>query len=177
MDKGAIFSDCRTYRYVLWRKWDSRPCVMWIGLNPSTADETTDDATIRRCVGFSRRWGFGGIYMLNLYAFRATYPKDMVAAADPVGPDNDLYLAEYREQAAFAVAAWGSLESRYRPRVRWQSRIASVLNTVGLVQCLGLTQDRSPRHPSRLAYAVSLVDFCLAASERPVIRETTGEGE
>ena len=88
MEKGARFSESRTHRYALWRIWEKgAPMVMFVGLNPSTADETQDDPTIRRCIDFAKRWGYGGLYMLNIFAFRATNPKDMKAAADPVGPD------------------------------------------------------------------------------------------
>lgn len=83
MNKGAKFSDCRKYRYTLWRIWnESEPCVMFIGHNPSTADEKEDDPTIRRCINYSRDWGYGGLYMVNLFAYRATDPKDLIAATD-----------------------------------------------------------------------------------------------
>lgn len=90
MRSGANFSRCRRFRYALWREWDATlPAVMLIGLNPSTADANHNDPTIRRCIGFARDWGFGGVRVLNLFAFRATYPDDLKAAADPVGPRND----------------------------------------------------------------------------------------
>ena len=92
ISKGARFSVDRKYRYALWRHWNGnkeRNYVAFVGLNPSTADEKTDDPTIRRCMGFARSWGFNGIWMINAFAFRATKPKDMKAAIDPIGPDND----------------------------------------------------------------------------------------
>lgn len=106
---GAELSSCRRYRYALWRTWDdTRPRVMFIGLNPSTADETADDPTLRRTMDFARRWGFGGVGNGNLFAFRATNPKDMMAAEDPVGPENDAWLRRLAEEAGLVVAAWGN---------------------------------------------------------------------
>lgn len=109
MNSGAHFSRCRTFRYALWREWDAdRSKVMLIGLNPSTADATRNDPTIRRCIGFARDWGFGGVWVLNLFAFRATYPSDLKAAADPVGPRNDEWIRRVARKTARAVAAWGN---------------------------------------------------------------------
>lgn len=148
-DNGAAFSPCRTWRYALWRFWDDRkPRVAFIGLNPSTADESKDDPTIRRCITFSKKWGFGGMYMLNLYAFRATKPIDMVQSADPVGPENQELLGAYAAGSELVIAAWGSIEVRYRPRLEWQTRIKATLASIAKpVYCLGRTQDGSPRHP------------------------------
>lgn len=101
MKKTAKLSDCRTYRYELWRTWDeSKPYAMFIGLNPSTADETEDDPTIRRCINFAKTWGYGGLCMTNLFAYRATQPEDMKRASDPIGNKNDetlILLAKMRE--------------------------------------------------------------------------------
>ncbi len=156
-ERGAVFSDCRTWRYALWRQWaweGHGQCVMFIGLNPSTADETKNDTTIRKCIGFAKRWGYSGIYMLNLYAFCSTDPKGMVAADDPVGPGNDEAFGYYRTRVGLIVAAWGSIETRYRPRLQWQTRIGRTMAEMGrVVHCLGKTADGSPRHPSRLAYS------------------------
>ena len=154
---GADLSDCRLYRYALWRHWDWQShgnCVMFIGLNPSTADETKNDTTISKCIGFAKRWGYGGIYMLNLYAFRTTYPAELVQADSPVGSRNDKTFSYYGSRAGKIVAAWGALEQRHRKRMRWDLRIAQVLDCLGRqVYCLGTTKDGSPRHPSRLAYS------------------------
>ena len=106
---GAHFSRCRSWRYALWREWDAAlPRVMLIGLNPSTADARRNDPTIRRCIGFARDWGFGGVWVLNLFAFRATYPEDLKAAADPVGPRNDEWLRRVARQSERIVACWGN---------------------------------------------------------------------
>ena len=142
----AILSDCGTYRYHLTRTWDARIVPLrFIMLNPSTADAAVDDPTIRRCVGFAKRDGFGGIAVTNLYSFRATKPADLWRAADPVGPGGDdalrLTLSNARDQRVPVVAAWGA---NARPdRVQW------LLGQAGAQQlvCLGLTKGGAPRHP------------------------------
>ena len=96
---GAIFSGCRTYRYTLWRSWDrDKGDVMFIGLNPSTADETLNDPTVRRCINYAKSWGYGGIYMANMFAFRATDPKEMKQAKDPIGYRNDFWLMDMAQR-------------------------------------------------------------------------------
>src|SRR5262245_13227298 len=105
---SAELSPCGRYRYALTRTWgDPKKVVCWVMLNPSTADADQDDPTIRRCLGFSRAWGAGGLVVVNLFALRATDPDQLRIAADPVGPDNDSHLST----AAFGrlvVAAWGA---------------------------------------------------------------------
>ena len=102
----AIFSVCRKYRYALWRSWDeSKPYVMIIGLNPSTADETKDDPTITRCINFAKSWGYGGVCVTNLFAYRATVPSDMKASNEPIGTENDAWLYKLAREAAIIVAA------------------------------------------------------------------------
>lgn len=107
--RGADISACGRYRYSLWRQWAPGPQVMFVGLNPSTADALLDDPTIRRCMGFAREWGYAGMIMTNLFAFRATDPAVMLSADDPVGPSNDDVLQAAYEKAALTVAAWGVL--------------------------------------------------------------------
>jgi hypothetical protein len=139
---GAVFSPCRTWRYTLTRTWADGPLAMFVGLNPSTADETRDDPTIRRCVRFAREWGYSGVVMANLFAYRATDPGDMKAAADPVGPENDRRLAEQATACALVVAAWGT-HGAYRDRA--QAVVDS--GALGDFAVLGLTKDGHPRHP------------------------------
>ena len=140
---GAIFSDCRTWRYALWRRWDlglSCDMVAFVGLNPSAADESIDDPTIRRCKNFAKKWGFDGMYMLNAYAFRATDPSDMKAAADPVGPKNDQLLRHYGSEVNAIVACWGAHCELTREVV--------VCQMIGkLVMSLGITKQGRPKHP------------------------------
>lgn len=154
---GAVFSPCRTWRYALWRTWDeSLPVVMWVGLNPSTADETVDDPTIRRCKAFAADWGYGGIFMLNLFAFRATDPAIMMAAEDPIGPENDRHIQEYHEAAGLTVAAWG-IHGTFRGQDQCVCRLERTSPTrktsyVGDdLWCLGLTKEGHPKHPLYIA--------------------------
>jgi hypothetical protein len=116
---NATFSDCRKFRYTLTRVWDeTKPIVAFIGLNPSTADESVDDPTIRRCIGFAKSWGYGGLLMLNLYAYRATKPADMWAARkrgiDIIGGQRNWVdsLKEHSADCACVVAAWGNHGAR-----------------------------------------------------------------
>lgn len=91
--KAAQLSDCGTYRYRLSRHWDvTRAALVYVMLNPSTADAEVDDQTIKRCMHYARREEFGGIEVLNLYALRSPYPAALWAHPDPVGPENDAHL-------------------------------------------------------------------------------------
>lgn len=138
--KGAVLSDDGMYRYSLARNWDAGALPLtFIMLNPSTADAYVDDPTIRRCIGFARDHAFGGIHVINLYAFRATKPADMFRAIDPVGPDNDQFFDI--DPRGTVVAAWG-VNAR-ADRVRQVMRLLEGRN----VFCLGKTKDGHPRHP------------------------------
>jgi hypothetical protein len=156
IESGAEFSECRTWRYALWRHWDWQGygnCVAFVGLNPSTADETKDDPTIRRCINFAKAWGYSGLYMLNIFAFRATDPKDMKAAADPVGPQNDEMLCYHQKKVALVVAAWGTHGS-------FQDRAARVVEIMRPpLMCLGKNSDGSPKHPLYLRADLKPIHF------------------
>ena len=110
MIKSAILSECGQYRYYLSRNWGHGKSVCFIMLNPSTADASEDDPTIRRCVGYAKDWGYKGIEVINLFAYRATSPSDMKSAVDPIGPDNMKHLfatcSSYTSDVA--VCAWGT---------------------------------------------------------------------
>lgn len=106
---AAVFSPCHRYRYVLTREWiGGEGHVMFVMLNPSIASGERDDPTIWRCVNFARSWGYEGLIVCNLFALVATEPRDMLAADDPVGPDNDAVLQAMADGAACIVAAWGA---------------------------------------------------------------------
>lgn len=136
----AVLSPCRTYRYALERRWSDGPFVLFVGLNPSTADESVDDPTIRRCIRFARDWGYGGLLMGNLFAYRATDPRELAKVADPQGPDNEVWLTTLATRAALTVVAWGA-----HPMA--QGRIRNAVEALGDVHVLGLTKDDHPRHP------------------------------
>src|SRR3954468_18218250 len=109
--RGAILSDDGLYRYRLWRIWDDlAPVMVWVMLNPSTADADVDDPTIRKCIGFAKRHRHGGIILANLFAWRTTDPRELPRAADPVGPANDEHIrwACRAPLLATVVAGWGS---------------------------------------------------------------------
>ena len=142
IEAGAQFSACRTWRYSLWRRWSAgHRMVAFIGLNPSTADETADDPTIRRCIRFARDWGFDGLVMLNIFAFRATDPKVMRQARSPVGPDNNWWLLMETADCEQVIAAWGT-HGAFLDRGR---RVRELLD--GELYCLGTTRAGQPRHP------------------------------
>lgn len=144
-DDGAILSTNHKYRYDLWRKWDSSlPFVLFICLNPSTADATIDDPTIRRCRGFAKSWGYGGFHMLNLYAFRATDPKDLAKARDPIGPSwkSNMNLAIY--QCADVVCAWGAHPMAVE---RGKEMIAMLKKDLIQAKCIKQTNAGHPGHP------------------------------
>jgi Uncharacterized protein conserved in bacteria len=147
--KTAVFSPDRTYRYVLVRAWaEPDNFCMFIGLNPSTATETEDDPTVRRCIAFAHRWGFGGMYMTNIFSIRATDPKVMLAHESPVGPENDQYLVETALISQRVVACWGA-HGRHRGR---GAEVAELMRRHRLYH-LGLTKQGHPKHPLYLANA------------------------
>lgn len=151
---GAILSEDGLYRYRLWRRWGTGPHALWVMLNPSTADANQDDPTIRKCMGFAKLWGFEGIEVVNLFAWRSTSPDAIRMVADPVGPENDVHIREAAAKAPQVVAGWG----RAIPR-QWLPRVRDVLALLGEVHCLGLTDDQQPRHPLMVAYATPLISL------------------
>jgi hypothetical protein len=144
MTGGAIFSRCQRYRYALWRNWsghiDAPAYALFVALNPSTADATHDDPTIRRCIGYARAWGYDGVYVVNLFAYRATDPRVLLAQPDPVGGRNDHYLRKLARGAHIVVAAWGT-------RGTHLGRDKCVRTMLPQLQCLRLTRDGHPAHP------------------------------
>jgi len=140
--KSAVFSLGKEYRYVLWRWWNrEKDYAMFIGLNPSTADEMKDDPTIRRCVGFAMDWGCGGLCMTNLFALRATNPVEIMSpCVEPVGFDTDYWLFKCAWKAKIVVAAWGT-------KGEYQQRDKIVYGMIENLKCLGLTKAGHPQHP------------------------------
>lgn len=142
MEKGANISPCENYRYSLWRIWDnSKQKVLFICLNPSTADAENDDPTIRRCIGYAKAWGYGGFYMANLFAYRASKPDIMKGALDPVGPHNNSYLVELSDMCGIVVCAWGN-HGRFKNRDR---RVKYLIPK--MLHCLEKSKDGNPKHP------------------------------
>lgn len=160
---GAELSPCGKYRYRLWRLWDAnltRGRVCWIMLNPSTADGDQDDPTIRRCVGLSKSWGFSGIRVVNLFAYRATNPKvireGLKTGLDVVGPANREKICLVASGANMVIAAWGS-HGAISER-RWDT--IKDLHTFGIsLMCVGLTKFGHPKHPLYVPGTVQLIPY------------------
>lgn len=141
MKSSAIISACKKYRYELCRIWDeSKPLVLFIGLNPSTADESSEDNTSRVCINYAKKWGYGGLLIGNLFAFRSTDQSAIFSAADPIGPENDMWLRKLQSQAQLVVCAWTASGS-YRDRNK------EVLSFIKNPHCLVRLKSGHPGHP------------------------------
>jgi hypothetical protein len=161
--RGAELSTDGLYRYRLWRHWHpDGDRVAWVMLNPSTADAVADDATIRKITGFSQRWGFAGLEVVNLYAYRATDPRVLRQLDDPVGPDNVATVDRVLDAATLIVAAWGAgapLDAGW-----------AIVGGRDL-HCLGVTKDGSPRHPLYVRNDTVTERFVFPAGMEEVARE------
>lgn len=158
-DRGAELSTCRRYRYRLWRRWGDGPGLVVIGLNPSTADETADDPTIRRCVSKARSLGLPSLTMVNLFAFRSTDPRalmDPARAQEVVGPENDAHLLAAALAGAMVLCAWG-----VHGRLLFRDRaVTKLLRGAGLrLHVLRLTKGGHPQHPLYLPEALRPVEW------------------
>lgn len=146
IERSAVFSPCRTWRYTLDRHWNGispKRTVLFVLLNPSTADEKHDDPTNRRGIKFADRWGYNGCVFVNLFAARTPQPQEMKATTEPVGPANDEWILQRASEAAIIVCAWGvhgSFKSRSRD-------VRGLLTAHGYtLHCLGQTKSGEPRH-------------------------------
>ena len=149
MERTATFDPTGHYRYSLGRRWSDASTLAIIMLNPSQADSSVDDPTIRRCIGLAKGWGFGAIAVVNLFAYRSPHRQ----AADPVGPENDAALITAAQQADRILLAWGNWGS-------WQGRDRAVLTLLTAHQsryrCLGKNLTGQPRHPLYVPQSISL---------------------
>ncbi len=145
---AAVISRDGKYRYKLSRRWTpGSDRAVWIMLNPSTADAIEDDATIRRCISFAKRWGCDGIEVYNLFALRSRHPIRIEIVEDPVGPDNDLWLSVAAQTTGKVIAAWGACNTPLQLR-RANKVIEFLLRDRRVfVSTLGLTKGGQPRHP------------------------------
>ena len=151
--KNATFSNCRTYIYTLCRIWNKKKkYVLFIGLNPSTANEKLDDPTIRRCVNYAKNWGYGGFMMVNLFAYRTALPSKLKKVKYPVGQNNDKYIVTLSKKADITVAAWGNNGNLY-------SRDKEVLSLVPNLKCLKFNKSGQPAHPLYLKKDLKLTKF------------------
>lgn len=155
---GALFSPCRRYRYRLWRQWDpARPYLLWILLNPSTADEITNDPTVERCMRRAVAWNFGGVQVCNIFAWRSTDPKALRLAPDPVGrPENDQAILAAAKGAGSVICGWGNHGSLHRR----SEEVVDLLKLEGIkAGCLGVTRQWEPRHPLYVGYSQQVLVF------------------
>ncbi len=157
-NSGAIFDTTNTYRYTLWRVWyPDHPRLTFIMLNPSTADAQRNDPTISRCITFAQHWGFGALEVVNLFAYKATYPRDLLKVANPIGEENDRFLLQALSRSSRIVAAWGTKGTL----LGRDKQIIQLLARRQNVHCLGATKDGHPRHPLYVKGDTGLLPFVL----------------
>jgi hypothetical protein len=138
MNKTAVLSDDNIYRYQLSRIWDEeKPKILFIMLNPSTADEFVEDPTIRRVITYAKDWGYGGVYVGNLYAFRSTDPKGLKCIADPIGPENINHIQTLISLVDKVIYAWGNEQTE----PDWLKKI------VATPYCIEISKKGIPKHP------------------------------
>lgn len=162
---GAELSACRRYRFKLWRHFGlaAPDLLTFCMLNPSTADASEDDPTVRRCMGFAKDFGFGGIMIVNLYAIRSKSPKAIKAASDPIGIENDGWIFEVAHEAKQVVCAWGGDADPVRA-----AHVTNIIRRAGAdTSCLGVNNDGSPKHPLYLKRSAQLQPFSGSGSYVP----------
>lgn len=148
--KGACLSNCNKYRYWLSRTWDNaKPQVVFVGLNPSTADDRIDDPTIKRCIAYGQSWGYGGFLMLNLFAYRSTDPEKLKKVQDPVGEQNNYWIKGMITNLStpLIVACWGNgiNDARFTNRTK---EVTTLLKELGDIHCIQLNKATGqPAHP------------------------------
>ena len=157
LENDAVISDCGKYRYLLRRTWDyNRPRALLVMLNPSTADATLDDATIRSCVRLLNGQGYGSMEVVNCFAWRATDPKELFSAIDPIGANNDNVIEGAVSRCDVAICAWGAHQMA-------GNRRAAIINAVRAqrpaVYCFGTTKHGAPKHPLYIKSGTPLETF------------------
>lgn len=165
-DSGAVFSPCEQYRYLLWRRWrdlTAKPgVVLWIMLNPSTADELKLDPTLTRCKRYTERFGFAHFQVANLFALRSTEPAALHHTTDPIGPCNDELIEMAIADATLIVVGWGAF-----PLAAARSRRLVELANGKQMFCLATTRNGSPGHPLYLRADLNLTPWPSAAASPP----------
>jgi hypothetical protein len=143
-DSGAVFSACRRWRYLLWRRWGAGPAANFLMLNPSTADEVKLDPSCTRARVYAERWGFGALIVTNLFGWRATDPAEMKAARDPVGRGNDAAIRRAAREAAVVVCAWGN----HGAHLERSPTVVAMLRAAGTkLHVLRMNGAGEPAHP------------------------------
>ncbi len=144
IERSAVFSPCRTWRYTLDRHWNGhtpRNTVLFVLLNPSTADEEQDDPTNRRALKYAQRWGYNGCVFVNLFSSRTPYPQEMKQAENPIGPDNDQWIQRRAAEAQRIICAWGA-HGTHMERAEQVRALLAPYDT----WCMGVTKGGEPRH-------------------------------
>lgn len=157
MNKGAVISDCGNYRYSLSRVWDVQlPMLLFIMLNPSTADDKEDDRTISRCIDFAKSWGYGGFYVGNLFAYRTKEPKILKgyfkAGGDIIGPENMQHIKAMSIECRAVVFAWGTSGSLNNQDTKIVSMFPNAM-------CIKRTKKGFPIHPLYQDGSLKLIPF------------------
>ncbi len=157
MEFGAVFDESGRYRYALWRAWsDDYPRIVFIMLNPSTADGEKNDPTIRRCIGFAHVWQFGSMEVVNLFAYRATDASELLRVDDPVGAENNRFLIQAIERCSIVIAGWGTKGSLLERDCQVMQLLTDMMKNV---YCLGITKNGCPRHPLYMRGDTQLMPF------------------
>ncbi len=157
MNNKTILSEDRIYRYTLWRKIsEGGRYINFICLNPSTADEKINDATIRKCIGFTKLLGFDSFCMTNLFAYRDVSPKNMKQYYNPIGEENDKYIKEIAKNSSLIICGWGNHGS-FMDR---GNVLIYKLKLLGLnPMCFDKNKDGSPKHPLYVKYNTELKEL------------------
>lgn len=146
MISEAVFSSDKRYRYQLKRLWDKNlPCLLFIGLNPSTANAKENDPTIRRLIGFTKAWGYGGFLLCNLYAFCTPSPATLFKQIDPIGVDNDLWIKNSAKRVERVVLMYGNHGIK-------NDRAKKVIQQFITPYCIAISKQNMPKHPLYLPY-------------------------
>lgn len=155
--KGAVISGCGRYRYQLTREWGTGRAVCFVMLNPSTADASIDDPTIRRCIGFAKRLGGSKLVVVNLFAYRSTDPSALSAQEDPEGEDNQHWIDTSVNGSSTVAAGWGVLKPPLPQSI--SRRIERLRSRAEKLWCLGKTKAGHPRHPLYVKADQPLVEW------------------
>ena len=158
MFKGVRLSSCKKHRLQLWREWDSNlPKVLFIMLNPSTADHEQDDPTLRRCIDFTKQWGYGGLYIGNLYSLRAADPMTLLKVSKFSHRGNYKHVSTMAQQCQLVVCAWGNY-----PIIKKLGIPLNIFKQLNQkLHCIALSKTGTPKHPLYLKKSLTPIPFVL----------------
>ena len=157
INSEAIYSDCERYRYSLSRIWDSnKQNVLFVMLNPSTADEFKNDPTVERCERRARMLNFGAFCVCNIFAWRETNPYNLIKISNPIGEDNNLHILRASFSANLVICAWG-VHGKHLNRDKEVTKLLLDNNTK--LYHLGLTKENHPKHPQYIPYSQEIIPW------------------